>query len=79
MTHYVYHYVADWEPSRFCSLSKVRQHKVDTGHGWQKFAEMVGPSGSRSYSDVCPTWFPPDASYQKLKEPMTVKVRGVAA
>lgn len=73
------HYVTDWKQSRFCSLAKVRQHKVDAGHGWQQFAETIGPSGHRAYSDVCPTVFPPDESYTKLKKGMAVRVRGVAA
>jgi hypothetical protein len=67
-------FVSEWEVSIFCSLSKVRQHKVETKHGWQQFAERVGPSGSRSYGDVCPTWFPPDQGYTELSQRMTLRV-----
>jgi len=73
------HFVSKWKKSVWCSLTKVRQHKIETNHGWMQFAERVGPSGSISYGDVCPTWFPPDKGYTELSQTAPIKVRRVAA
>lgn len=72
-------FVSEWETCIFCSLAKVRQNKVETEHGWQQFSERVGPGGSHSYGDVCPTWFPLDQGYTELSQGMSMKSKRVAA
>lgn len=73
------HFVSEWKTCIFCSLSKTRAHKVETTHGWQQFFERLGPSGSRSYGDVYPTWFLPDQSYTQFNQGDLNTAKKVAA